>query len=196
MQRKQRKDPTSLSDSGLSRAKPISMETSRHLSSIDRLLSSAYEIMKQEPAVDSSVVEQFRQVRVRIRYALAAAEDPVRGPKTAPSLWKDRVDRNENPIIFTKRIYSEWIGKNLSRADIKRLDKQLYAAIYNMENPSEKLGEIGLLTKRQVNDLKLSKTGKLKRPTKTKKTSEMSQEDRENARLFYVARSRNRSKPQ
>jgi hypothetical protein len=152
--------------------------------------------MKDEPSIEKSVIEQFRQLRVRIRYALSAAgsKDPNGGPKIAPSLWKDRTDKREDPISFTKRIYSEWIGRNLNRTDIKRLDKQLYAAIYNMENPSERLAEIGLLTKRQINDLKLSKAGRLKRPTKTRKISELSPEERENARLFYVARSRKRSK--
>src|SRR4051794_12972773 len=106
MQSKQRKDSTSRSESGRGRSKLDSGETSKHLSSIDRLLSSAFEIMKDEPSIEKSVVEQLRQLRVRIRYALSAAgaKDPNGGPKIAPSLWKDRADRSEDPISFTKRI--------------------------------------------------------------------------------------------
>jgi len=169
-------------------------ETAKHLSSIDKLLGAAFEMMKREPSVERSVFEQCRQLRVRIRGALSAAiandSGGRQGPAIAPNLWKDRLDKSEDPISFTKRIYSKWIGKNFGRADLKRLDKQLYAAIYNIDNPNDKLNQIGLLKKRQINDLTLSKAGKLKRPPKLKRVSELSPEERENARLYYLARRR------
>jgi hypothetical protein len=173
-------------------------ETARHLFSIDKLLGAAFEMMKQEPSVEQSVFEQCRQLRVRIRYALSAAiakdSNGEEIPAIAPSLWKDRLDKSEDPISFTKRIYSKWIGKNLSRTDVKRLDKQLYAAIYNLDNPNDRLDQIGLLKKRQINDLLLSKAGKLKRPPKLKRMFELSPEEQENARLYYLARRRKKPK--
>ena len=169
-------------------------ETARHLSNIDKLLGAAFEMMKREPSVERSVFEQCRQLRVRIRSALSAAITNDSGgreaPTIAPSLWKDRLDKSEDPISFTKRIYAKWIGKGFGRTDLKQLDKQLYAAIYNTDNPNDKLNQIGLLKKRQINDLMLSKAGKLKRPPKLKKVSELSPEERENARLYYLARRR------
>jgi len=174
----------------------VSAETSRHLSSIDKLLGAASEILKEEPSIENSLFEQFRQLRVRIRQALSASvnEDPTSPPSSAPTLWRDRPDKNEDPISFTRRVYSKWIGKEFTRADIKRLDERLYNAIYNLENPSEKLSQIGLLTIRQINDLKLSKAGQLRRPPKSKKMSELAGPEKENARLYYVSSRRKRAK--
>lgn len=173
-------------------------ETSEHLASIDKLLSAAFALMQQEPSVEESVFEQFRQLRVRIRRALSASLTKVSasGPNVAPEFWKDRADKHEDPISFAKRVYSKWIGKEFTRADIRRLDQRLYEAIYNLDDAGERLSQIGLLTKRQINDLKLSTAGKLKRPPKSKKMSELSPSEKESARLYYIANRRRRSTKQ
>jgi hypothetical protein len=128
--------------------------TSKHLSELDKLLSAAFDLMKRTPALERSAFEQLRQLRVRIRYALSSAGpgniDAV--PKTAPELFKNRKDESEGPIAFTQRVYSEWLGKNICRSDIKKLDPQLYNALYNLTDPGERLDKIGLPTKKQLND--------------------------------------------
>ena len=178
--------------------KSYRLATSKHLASIEKLLSAATEILKEEPSIDKSVIEQLRQLRVKIRQALSVStnEHPTSPPGSAPALWRERPDKNEDPISFVKRVYSKWIGKEFTRADIKRLDKHLYDAIYNLDNPGEKLTQIGLLTTRQINDLKLSKAGQLKRPPKSKKMSELPASEKENARLYYISNRRKRSKKQ
>ncbi len=162
-----------------------------HIASIDKLLRAASDLMKQEPTIDKAVVEQLRQVRVRVRYvaSVAQSQSPDAVPRDAPALWKDR-PKEEDPILFTKRTYSRWLGKSICRSDIKRLDKQLYDAIYNLENAGAKLDEIGLFTKQQLNDRKLDQAGKLKRPSRTRKMHELAPDDREHARLFNLARRR------
>ena len=163
-----------------------------HLASIDKLLSTAFELMKQEPAVDRLVFEQLRQVRVRIRHVLsgAAAGSSAEVPNAAPALYQDRPRKDEGPISFTARTYSRWLGKYISRADIKRLDVKLYNALYNLPNPDEELDKIGLYTKKQLNDIKLSTSSEFKRPPRTLKLSDMSPQERESARLFNLARRR------
>jgi hypothetical protein len=159
---------------------------------IDKLLTTASELMKHQPGLDRSAFEQLRQLRVRIRQAQStiALANPDAVPKKAPSLWKDRDDKTENPISFLKRIYGSWLSKGLIRPDIKRLDPQLYNAIYNLQNPAEELDRIGLPTKKRLNDLKLEAAGKLSRPSRTSKIYELSPAERERARLFNVARRR------
>src|SRR5262249_29631858 len=142
------------------------------------------------PSIDGAAFEQLRQLRTRIRYALsdsAEASDAV--PRTAPALFKDRQDKDEGPIAFVQRTYSKWLWKNITRADIRRLDEQLYNALYNLNDPSEKLDKIGLLTKKQINDIKLS-TLSADRPSTTLKMAELPPDERERARLFNLSRSR------
>lgn len=174
-------------------------ENSKHLSNIDKLLTAAFDLMKRTSAIDRTAFEQLRQLRVKIRQTLSSAvgsEDKEAPPKSAPAFFRDREDQSEDPIAFTKRVYSKWIGREFTRADIRRLDKRLYDAIYNLDNPSDKLNQIGLLTTRQINDLRLSKAGQLRRPPKSKKMSELPASEKENARLYYISNRRKRAKKQ
>jgi hypothetical protein len=174
-----------------------------HLASIDKLLSAAFELMKQTPAMDQAAIEHLRQLRVKIRYALSEIDSPdfdnhnLGGvPKTAPRLFKDRENMEEDPLSFTARIYSKWLWKSIARSDIRRLDPQLYNALYNLDNPSDKLDQIGLRTKKQLNDIRLESISKIKRPSTTLKMKELSPDQREDLRLHNLVRNRRRrSKP-
>ncbi|MFM9941763.1 MAG: hypothetical protein ACKVP7_19945 [Hyphomicrobiaceae bacterium] len=55
---------------------------------------------------------------------------PTPLPPTAPELWAKRdLNRRENAPVFTRRVYSIWLGNNLTRKDISRLDPELYKAL-------------------------------------------------------------------
>jgi hypothetical protein len=168
-------------------------ELVEHLDNIEKLLDAAFELMKGNRSVDKATVEQLRQVRVRVRLALSEIRN--RSSKTTlptrpPELWRERLDQYEDPIAFTKRVYMPWIDKGLFRSHIKQLDKPLYEAIYNLTDPGKKLDEIGLLTKKQVNDQKLQAAGALKRPPKNRAIAELPPQERERARLYNLARRR------
>jgi hypothetical protein len=170
---------------------PKEIRASKHLENIDRLLRAAFDLMKQTPALDQTAFEQLRQLRVRIRYALSTAPTETSdAPKTAPELFRDRQDKDEDPLAFTKRVYTRWLGKNLHRSDIKKLDAQLYNALYNLDNPSEKLTSIGLLTKKQLNDVKLQSLTEMERPSMALRIGELPPDQQERARLFNLARTR------
>ena len=50
-------------------------------------------------------------------------------PAEAPMLWKNRLGRHrKRPHKFAEEVYFPWLGK-VTRADIRRLDRQLYGAI-------------------------------------------------------------------
>jgi hypothetical protein len=175
-----------------------------HLASIDKLLSAAFELMKQTPAMDRAAIEHLRQLRVKIRYTLSEIDsrasdndDLAKVPRTAPLLFKDRENVDEDPLSFTARVYSEWLWKSIARSDIRRLDPQLYNALYNLDNPSDKLDRIGLRTKKQLNDIRLESISKIKRPSTTLKMKELSSSQQQDLRLHNLVRNRRRrSKPQ
>lgn len=167
-------------------------DASGHLASIEKLLAAAFDLMKQQPAIDPAAFEQLRQLRVRLRYAAkkAPAGDAAAVPAIAPALYDERTDAGEGPLAFTLRVYAPWVGKAISRADIRRLDVKLYNALYNLDHPNDELDRIGLFTAKRLNDMKLAALADLKRPPRTLKLSDMSPPERERARLVNLARRR------
>ena len=57
---------------GLTGARP-EFSSAKHLASIDKLLNTAFELMKQNRAIDKTAFEQLRQLRVRIRRARSSS---------------------------------------------------------------------------------------------------------------------------
>lgn len=161
-----------------------------HLSSIDKLLGAAFDLMKRTNGVDRSAFEQLRQLRVKIRYALSDIDggESEDVPRKAPILFKEHSD--EDPLVFTARVYSKWLWKNISRADVRRLDPQLYNALYNLSQPGDKMDQIGLRTKKQLNDIKLKAISKIQRPSTTLKMGELPPDQREHLRLHNLIRNR------
>jgi hypothetical protein len=66
-------------------------------------------------------------------------------PETAPEHWDER-DRNvsENPVQFTRRIYGRWLGKGLTRRDLRNLDPHLYRAlsVWMHRHPEDDMPEL------------------------------------------------------
>lgn len=66
-------------------------------------------------------------------------------PKAAPELWEKR-DRNvsENPVAYTRRVYGRWLGKGLTRRDLRILDPQLYRAlsVWMHRHPEDDMPEL------------------------------------------------------
>ena len=166
------------------------------LGSIDRLLKTVAELMEKEPALDRQAFEHLRQLRVRIRFAMqAAASDPVNVILAArPPKFTDRVDKHESATDFLRREYSQWLGTGLLRSDLKKIDKSLYDALNNWAAKHGPLpADIDLPTKTALIDTKLKKAGVVKAPSRTRRISEMSQAEREQLRLYDVARHRKKS---
>jgi hypothetical protein len=168
---------------------PKGSEQSDFLENIDKLLNAVFGLMKQEPAFDRQTFEHLRRLRVRVRDALAARQSEFREAKI-PKKWLDRVDKRESPVDFIRREYGELIGK-ISRPDIKRMDKSLYAALHNwISEHGELPADLDLPTKKQQNDRKLEKLGKIRSPTRSLWVSEMPPIVAEQLRLYDVARQR------
>jgi hypothetical protein len=162
-----------------------------HLANIEKLLNATYDLMRQEPTLDRSAFENLRQLRVKVRFASSATwRSNSAIPNVAPRLWEQRTEEM-SPLRFLAQAYEEPLRLGIiSRADIRRLDKQLYLALYSWKITSEELDRIGLPTKKALNSKKLAAAGSLKRPSQSLKVAELPPAERERARLWSVARRR------
>ena len=107
----------------------------RRLTRIARLLDEVAELMKSEQRIDPLALSHLKQIQVRMRFAGADAmrrpkQSDKEPPTVAPTLWLDRKNRDENPVDFVRRVYARWLGRGLTRAHIRKLDRSLYLALY------------------------------------------------------------------
>lgn len=58
----------------------------------------------------------------------------------------------ETPPSFIKRIYGEWLGQGLTRADLRGLDGQLYGALSHYLRTAEMPKDVDLPTLKEQND--------------------------------------------
>lgn len=59
-------------------------------------------------------------------------------------LWSNRLGRKENPVAFIRRVYAQWIGRGLTRAHIRAVDRPLYRAlgVWLHRHPDEELPDV------------------------------------------------------
>lgn len=86
-------------------------------------------------------------------------------PEEAPALWAKDKQKGDTPVTFIQRHYAPWLGKGLSRPDIRRLDPQLYMALANWLRGNPLPEGFDLPTKKQVTDSIAEKFGLTVRPT-------------------------------
>lgn len=67
---------------------------------------------------------------------------PSQLPDKAPALYKERDDKSQSAEEFTRQHYSEFFGKGLTRADLKRLDLPLYRMLMKGSFPTSLADEI------------------------------------------------------
>lgn len=65
-------------------------------------------------------------------------------PKYAPELWAERKGRKENPPAFVRRVYARWLGRGISRGDLRTIDPPLYQAlaVWIHRHPDETMPEL------------------------------------------------------
>lgn len=156
------------------------------LENIDKLLNAVSDLMQRESRIDKKAFEHMRQLRVRIRFAMSDLDRAA----MAPPKWLDRADRDESPVDFLRREYLGLFGK-ISRPDIKRLDRSLYAALTNWVSKHGDLPpDINIPTKREAIEKKLNVAGDVRAPSRSRRVSEMTASDVEKLRLYDLVRQR------
>lgn len=73
-------------------------------------------------------------------------------PEKAPAFWKQDKQKGDTPVSFIQRHYGEWLGKGLSRPDVKRLDEPLYRALYSWLRSNDLPDGFDLPTAKEAND--------------------------------------------
>jgi hypothetical protein len=167
------------------------------LDNIDKLLNSVAELMTKEPALDRQAFEHLRQLRVRIRYAMQAPEsDIVRAILAAhPPKFIDRIDKHQDVVSFLRTQYSRWLGTEIPRSELKKIDKSLYDAVTNWSAKHGGLpADINFPTKAELIHRKLLASESVKAPSRSRRIAEMSPSDRERVRLYDVVRRRKKGK--
>lgn len=151
--------------------------------------------MKHQPNLDQKAFEHMRQLRVRIRFAIADSENArnENAIAEAPAKWLDRADKNESVIDFLRREYAGRFGQ-ITRPDIRKQDRSLYAALANWISQNGPLPpDVDIPTKKQAGDRKLEQMEAVRAPSRSKRVSEMSPSDLEKLRLYDLARRRKKS---
>lgn len=95
----------------------------------------------------------------------ASLQAPPPLPEKAPALWATDKQKGDTPVTFIQRHYAPWLGKGLSRPDIRQLDPQLYMALANWLRGNPLPEGFDLPTKKQVTDSIAEKAGLTVRPT-------------------------------
>lgn len=80
-------------------------------------------------------------------------------PTQAPALWLERENRKETPPEFIKREYAPWLGRGLTQAHIRRLDKSLYMALHKWLQSHDWPADLDLPTRKELNDRQLAAAG-------------------------------------
>jgi hypothetical protein len=185
-----------VTDSAAPRLRPHfdEREGGHFLSSIDKLLNAAAELMKREPALDRQAFDHLRQLRTRLRFARQARP---RIPSELPNVgevipkWRDRTNKLESPIDFIRREYSKLMEQGIPRVAIKGYDPPLYNVLCKWLSIHKTLPpDISLPTQRELNDLKLQAAGDIKKPSRSLKVADLTPEEAERLRLYEAARRR------
>ncbi|WMS45342.1 hypothetical protein RDV64_23500 (plasmid) [Acuticoccus sp. MNP-M23] len=89
--------------------------------------------------------------------AIAGSEPPVSLPSKAPALWSSDKRHGQTPPNFIKQHYAPWLGRGLGRADILKLDPQLYQAYSNWLRKNDPPADLYLPTQKERTDEWLDK---------------------------------------
>jgi len=164
------------------------------LAAIDKLLKTAASLMKGSSKLNRDAFEYLRRLRVAVRFAMSGSEAVESQSHFAPCKWNERTHRSESPVDFIRREYAPLLERgSLSRADIRRLDRPLYAALYQwIAKNGELPRDIDLPRLKEANDRKLAIVGKVKPPRRLLRVSELSPTEREHLRLYKLAQKRRR----
>jgi hypothetical protein len=133
----------------------------RHLK-ITSLMNELVQLVEDEVLISSADKFLLKELQTRMQFSIAARVAPTDPPvpEVAPAKWLERKNRDETPLDFIRREYAPWLGKGLSKRDIRRLDRSLYLAFYAWKAEGGVIPpDFDLPTQKQVNDAELERRG-------------------------------------
>jgi hypothetical protein len=155
---------------------------------ITTLMNELVELVENEDSISSADKSTLKKLQTRIQFAItagASATPALSIPQLAPAKWLERKNKDETPLDFIRRGYAPWLGKGLSKPDIRRLDRSLYLAIYTWTRAGGVIPpDFDLPTRKQVNDAELKRRGF--------SSGQLDPDTREAMRLYHVMKGRDR----
>jgi hypothetical protein len=120
------------------------------LPSIDAIADRQKLTTRETLGIIKRIEETYRERLAGLEASpIKSTPQPTTLPTRAPALWLKR-DRNEpeNPAQFTRRVYGTWLGKGLTRRDLRVLDPELYRAlsVWMHRHPEDAIAELPPLT--------------------------------------------------
>lgn len=117
------------------------------ISMIEQIIEDAVKVTPSEEKYTTMLLKKLRYIKAnglalkpppylspvdRMLRAIARSqtETPPSKPEVAPELWPTIAQQqNETVVAFIDRVYGNYLGHGLTRADIRRLDPPLYQAL-------------------------------------------------------------------
>lgn len=116
-----RKAPVTLGDLGLARPSGKPKE---------EIAALAASIAARNQLTNIELAASLRQVADAIAPAEVPQAQVLALPSAAPEAWAKRdLNLRETPPRFIARVYAPWVGRGLTRKDLKTLDPELYRAL-------------------------------------------------------------------
>jgi hypothetical protein len=132
-----------------------------HATTLDHFVGLADEIERDLTLPRAVKVSIFLKLIFRISEIVDKLSQSA--PKNAPELWANREDKSENAYQFVRRVYSEYLDRGLSKADIYSLDSKLYQSILDRERRHKDFS-LSLRNKSMVTDDLLAELGDIVSP--------------------------------
>lgn len=104
--------------------------------------SVVFTVFPELKSIDVSAAEQSK----------SDLNAPPLAPEKAPALWPHDKQPGDTPPAFIQRNYAPWLGRGLSRPDLKRLDRPLYVALSNWLRTNQMPADLDLPTLKEAND--------------------------------------------
>ncbi len=105
--------------------------------------ADAFELTEEERRILTSVFSNDRTYYpIRRRRGIRSIK--VKCLVKAPEKYRERPNREESPIAFTRRVYADYYFSGLNRGDLQRLDEDLWDALRRVErkHPDRRLVEL------------------------------------------------------
>ncbi|GAB5462008.1 MAG: hypothetical protein HoeaKO_20990 [Hoeflea alexandrii] len=76
-------------------------------------------------------------------------------PESAPELWRDRINKSENPYAFAHRVYAHCIHI-ITKNEIEKLDKSLATRLLEYDRKHGKFHDLYIKTKKEYEENSLN----------------------------------------
>ena len=104
------------------------------------------------------LISEFEKLDDSEQMLVVAFAEALRNPElpeAAKIKYKDRVNKEQDPVSFTREHYGDFLGKGLTRAHIQKIDSSLYRGLVNWSQNHEFPSDFELPTLAERSDSRI-----------------------------------------